>query len=146
MKHLLVACILALNGLGIAHSQSQLQQSHNEANVPEAAAFERILQRDLLDHVKSRRAQTASRVQYSLLRDAPTQSGTAYPKFYAWVKFYAGKELIAQGAVRAAAVQKTRFDVTHFLDAATIRSNPEALSNIFPAALVPAIIQQAKAA
>lgn len=145
MKRLFIVCVLTLQGLGFAHSQTQLQQSHIEANVPDAAAFEKILQRDLLDYMKVRGAQTVSRIQYSLLREAPTQSGTAYPKFYAWVKVYAGKELLVQGVVRAAAVQRSRFDVTHFLDAAAIRSNPEALKAIFPAALVPSIIQQSKA-
>jgi len=144
MKHFLVGTFM-LVALGVAYSQPEVQQSHIMANVPEGGAFEKVLERDLLDFMKAQGIREATRVQFNLLREAPTQSGTAYPKFYAWARVYAAGAIVAQGAVRVAAVQKSRFDVTHFHDVAAIRSNPDGLKAIFPAALVPAIIQQAKA-
>ena len=143
MKRVLVWAFL-FSGFGLALAQVDVQRSHIEANVPVPADFERTLQRDLLAFVGTR-GSNASRVQYKLLRDAPTQSGTAYPKFYAWVKVYAADKLASEGAVRVEAIDRARFEVTHFLDTSAIRKEPQALNSIFPAALVPVILQQAKA-
>ncbi len=141
---LLLAWAFLLSYCSLALAQVDVQRSHIEANVPAPAEFERTLQRDLLAFAKAKDA-NASRVQYKLLRDSPTQSGTAYPKFYAWVKVYVGDKLASEGAVRVTAIDRARFEVTHFLDTSAIRKEPQALNSIFPAALVPAILQQAKA-
>lgn len=128
-----------------ASAQSLLQQSHIEGNVPEPQVFEMILKRDLVAYFKSNRLATIDRVEYRLLRDAPTQSGIAYPKYYAWIDIYSGKNLLQHGAVRLAAIDKQRFEVTHFVSRKEIQDNAPVLDAIFPAALIPLIVQYASA-
>lgn len=143
MKNLLLACLL-LSMCGVASAQIDLQQSHIAANVPARDAFDHMLKRDLLAFRRKSSDAPVSNVTYQLLRDVPTQSGTAYPKFYAWVRFSAGDSLLSEGAVRVAAIEQSRFEVTHFAQIDAIRRDPEALKSVFPAALVPLIVQKAR--
>lgn len=125
-------------------AQVSVQHSHIEANVPSAEVFAPLLQRDLLAFVRANGTPNATRVEYTLLRDAPTQSGMSYPKFYAWVKVLSNSNKVSEGAVRLAAVDRHRFDVTNYLTAQQIRGNPGALHAVFPKALVPGIIQRSE--
>jgi hypothetical protein len=128
----------------LADAQPVLQQSHIEANVPDAGQFESLLKRDLLAHFKVNGHPSADRVEYKLLRDAPTQSGVAYPKFYAWVVVVGtGTKQLNQGAVRVASVEKVRFEVTQFISKEQVKTDRDAIERVFPAALVPAILQLA---
>ena len=110
----------------------ELQRSHIEANVPAPEDFDRMLTRDLEAYFKTRLAKVV-RVKAEPLRDAPTQSGVAYPKFYMWVQAFEGTVAVEQGAVRVEARERKQFDVTHFVSETEIRANPAALSGIFPA-------------
>jgi hypothetical protein len=109
-----------------------LQQSHIKANGPMVEDFDRLLRRDLLAHFSNLK-KTGTRIEYELLREGATQTGIAYPKFYLWVRVVAGAALVEEGAVRVAAVQRQRFNVTDYLPRSAIVVRPEALEEVFPA-------------
>lgn len=112
-----------------------IARSHIEANVPDNQHFDEYLKRDLTAYFKKTTSKDVM-VEFELLRDGPTQTGIAFPKFYAWVVVRVKEEIIDQGAVRLAAIQKQRFDVTHFLSKPEILKTGEAASKIFPADVV----------
>jgi hypothetical protein len=114
-----------------------IQESHIRDNVPDAANFDRFLQRDLTAYF------SGANVTFELLRREPTQSGVAYPKFYAGVRAVASGAPPVEGAVRIAAENREKFVVTDFLSAQEIRANPDQVYAIFPAALCPEIKRRA---
>jgi hypothetical protein len=144
MKNLVLLFALLVLAMQSAFSQSDVQRSHIEANVPPPEEFERLLQRDLLAFFKQAVGAGVTSVEVQPLRSGPTQSGVSYPKFYLWVKVTAGASVQQVGAVRVAAVQRTRFEITDFMAAASIKAKPSEVGTVFPAALVSAI--QARAA
>lgn len=117
---------------------------HIEANVPDDGNFGPFLVRDLKSYFEST-SKKPIHVEYDLLRDFPTQTGIAFPKYYAWVRILDGKTMIEQGAVRLAACHKTDFEVTDFVSKEQIKKNPEMIRAIFPAPLCPAIVSRANA-
>jgi hypothetical protein len=124
----------------------EIQRSHIDGNVPTTKDFHGFLVRDLEKYFGALLKQKV-RVEYELLRDQPTQSGVAYPKYYSWVRvFGTGEKLIEQGAVRIAAVEKTEFSVTHFWNIKKIHDDEGNLETIFPKALCPLILVKASAA
>jgi hypothetical protein len=139
----LLCTVLFLSASWGALAQPSVQLSHIEGNVPAPEDFAPFLQRDILSFAKTHGAPTATRVEYKLLRDAPTQSGVAYPKFYAWVQVFGDRALLSEGAVRVAAIERTRFDVTDFVRAQEIRTNPGAVQSVFPRLLVAGILERA---
>jgi hypothetical protein len=144
MKILILLVAVSALAAQPVFAQSDLQRSHIEANVPPPEEFERLLQRDLLAFFKQSLGASVTSVEVQPLRSGPTQSGVSYPKFYLWVKVMAGSSVQQAGAVRVAAVQRTRFEVTDFMAAASIKAKPSEVGAVFPAALVSAI--QARAA
>ena len=108
------------------------QHSHIDANVPPAPDFRRFLQRDLINYFAQQRDQKSVSIEYELLRDAPTQSGAAYPKYYLWVRVAGGKTVDDRGAVRAEAVERTHFDITDFVSERKIQTAPQLLNHVFP--------------
>lgn len=123
-----------------ASSQNAIQESHIQANVPAATSFDSLLQRDLLAFFRDSAAPSVTRVEYTLLRKGPTQSGVALPKYYLWVKAFADANLVEEGAVRLAAVEGQGFDILQFITKAKARQSAAELSAIFPAPLVPTIL------
>jgi hypothetical protein len=122
--------------------QSNVAQSHIEANVPSDSDFDRFLSRDLAGYF----AQTfgaETRVEYALLRRGPTQTGISYPKFYAWVRIPGVNGKTQEGAVRIEAIEQKHFEVTNFLSSQQIQADPKGVSEVFPAALVSEILQRA---
>jgi hypothetical protein len=115
---------------------------HVRANEPEAGNFDTFLNRDLKLYFLKQQPQV-TRIEYELLRQGATQAGMSYPKYHAWVRVYEGQKIIEEGAVRVAAVEKTDFDVTHFLSKEEIKKSPSLINSIFPAALCPDIISRA---
>jgi hypothetical protein len=113
-------------------------------DVPAADQFEGLMKRDLQAYL-SRHDHPDLKVEYQLLREGPTQSGPAYPKFYVWVRGFDAGRIVVEGAARVAAEDATRFEVTHFLSADEIRSSPAAIDRIFPAALKSSIVERATA-
>jgi len=146
-KFATITVVLALGLAARAHGQqdiSDVARSHIEGNVPSDTDFDTTLRRDLTDYFR-RSTQRSVKVEYELLRKGPTQSGVAYPKFYVWVKVVVQSKPTEQGAVRVAAIEKVRFEVTDFLSKAEIVRDPSAVSRVFPAALVPSIVERAGA-
>ena len=117
-------------------------ESHIAANVPSANDFRPFLIRDLTAYLKPTHGDKLT-VDYELLRDGPTQSGVAYPKFYLWLRATNAEKAVIEGAVRVAAVDKKRFDVTDFVPRSEIISHPETLMRIFPQALIEKIHKKA---
>ena len=121
---------------------AELQASHIDANVPAEADFSRLLQRDLRAYFEATGIRNPA-VRFELLRQGATQSGIAYPKFYLWVSVASDQDYVTSGAIRAAAVQKQRFEITDFLSVSEIRKEPSRIGAIFPAPLVEPIRQRA---
>lgn len=125
-----------------AQSWDPARDAHIEAHIPEASQFDALLRRDLLAYFQASGLPTAQRVEVDLLRDGPTQSGMAYPKYYAWVRVLGseGAQPLLQGAVRLAAIDRQSFEVTHFVAAREIRADgTAAIGGVFPEALHPRI-------
>lgn len=122
---------------------AEVQASHIRENVPDEPAFAGLLERDLNAHFAALGVSSVA-TRAELLREGATQSGIAYPKFYLWVQVFSGGELVNSGAVRAAAVQKVRFEITHFISANEINEEPARVGSIFPAPLVGGIRERAR--
>jgi hypothetical protein len=140
---LTAASLLSFDNPSVAQSVADIQASHIAGNVPPASEFDVLLSRDLTAYFTSLGA-SHPRVTYELLRNGPTQTGIAYPKYYLWVVVVEDGGGPRTGAVRVAAIERTRFEVTHFVSRGEILEKPSLLASIFPAALIPAI--QARAA
>ncbi len=138
LKSLLsILVLLGMSFSSICHAQemANVQLSYIKGNVPSAENFDSFLKRDLKAYFKNDE-QKNTLVEYEMLRDGPTQSGVAYPKYYVWVKISSKGIIQNEGAARVAAIDKTKFEITDFLSKAEIRSFPDSVSKIFPAALI----------
>lgn len=105
---------------------------------PEAGPLRTSLERDLKTYfADTLQRADLGRVEFEALRDAPTQTGVAtLPKFYYWVRVYDLKRTkLVEGAVRGAAVDRQRFEVTHFVARRRVRTEPELIQKLFPPAL-----------
>lgn len=143
MKPALLSLALAMAFQSFAQPPSDLQQSHIEANVPENKDFQAFLNRDLLAYLRGKQSGVGDDIRVELLRDAATQSGVSYPKYYAWITFKVGVMKQERGVVRLAAIEKRKFEVTDFISEAQIKANSQALERVFPASLVPTILAKA---
>ena len=108
-----------------------IADSHIRANVPDEKDFDSFLKRDLELYFKELKKKSVV-IEYQLLRNGPTQSGTAFPKFYLWVMIKENSALLEDGAVKVAAIEKKRFEVLNFLARADIERNVERVYQIFP--------------
>ena len=135
IRVLLIVCFLfcAVSAKCQSGPLDAIAASHVEANVPAPADFDRFLRRDLGAYFGSKASHGLVNVEYELLRQGPTQSGVAYPKFYAWVQVRENGQLLHEGAVRLAAIERRRFEITNFLSADDIRRSPDAITRVFPA-------------
>jgi hypothetical protein len=132
-------CLRAANPpvAGVAAPQTadrpmlEISRSHIDANVPAAEDFDKLMRRDLAGYFAA--TFKGLPVQYELLRDAPTQSGVAYPKFYLWVTIGGGKSPQQRGAIRVAAIEKKRFEVSDFISEDTVKKDPTGIYRVFPA-------------
>src|SRR5213078_4351122 len=105
MKRLVTISLFLIAAVGIACAQGEsIAESHIRANLPDKKNFDKFLKRDLEQYFKDSLQKTVH-VEYELLRKGPTQTGIAYPKFYAWVTIRDGEKVIDQGAVRVAAIE-----------------------------------------
>jgi len=126
------------------HIMEDLQASHIRANVPPDSSFMTLLERDVRAYLVAQRLPSKS-VEIELLRKGPTQSGVSYPKYYLWIRAAEESGPYVEGAMRVAAIERVRFDITDFTSAASIRSDPASLASIYPALLAPAIRRHAGA-
>lgn len=122
---------------------AQIAESHTAANVPTKANFDKFLRRDLTAYFAKATGKKVI-VKYELLRDGPTQSGVAYPKYYLWVKISRDKTPLQEGAVRVAAIQRRRFEVTHYLSKVEIAKRPEQIEETFSVPVAEKIRQKIK--
>jgi hypothetical protein len=102
------------------------------------------LQRDVRAYLVER-GLPAKSVEIEPLRKGATQSGVSFPKYYVWMRAADEAGHHISGAMRVAAIERVRFEVTDFTSAASIRSDPASLASIYPASLLPAIRQYATA-
>jgi hypothetical protein len=51
--------------------------------------------------------------------------------------------VVREGAVRVAAIEEMRFEVTNFLSSEQIRADAESVSSVFPAPLISDILRRA---
>ncbi len=110
-----------------------IQESHIDANVPDSAQFNSLLKRDLQKYFYPEYGEIT--VKWDFLRNGPTQTGVSYPKYYLWVKISKEEELVSEGAVRIAAIEKTSFDVTNYIEIGEIRNKSKDIYTIFPKAV-----------
>jgi hypothetical protein len=135
---LIFATVLLLVGACTASGQSvgdAIADSHVRANVPDEKDFDAFLKRDLESYFKDLKKKDVV-VEYQLLRDGPTQSGTAFPKFYIWVTVKENGTLLEDGAVRVAAMEKKRFGVYDYLTRADIERDLDKVYQTFPRLVV----------
>jgi len=132
MLDVVVAVLMVASQAGDAVILQEIQRSHIEANVPAAADFQRLLQRDLRSYFQRKHGKKVA-VEHEILRDGPTQSGVAYPKFYVWVRVSEGRAVVEQGAVLLAAIERKGFQVTNVLSEQAIRADPASIYRVFPA-------------
>lgn len=133
----IVLIILAVVAIGIvgfvAIGLRGIPESHIEENVPDKNVFNQYLSRDLTFYF-SKQNNKDVKIQYSLLRDNPTQVGVSTPKFYLWVKIidFKNNNLLDQGAVVVGANNKESFTIMDFVSKKEININPETLNSVFP--------------
>ena len=108
-----------------------ITESHIEGNVPNKSDFDSFMHRDLKAYFKSITGKPVQ-IKFEFLREGPTQTGIAYPKFYLWVKLIENENLINQGAVRVAAIEKKRFEITDYFSKTIIEQNPDTIYMVFP--------------
>lgn len=87
---------------------------------------------------------TATKVDLSLIRDPALRSAAAPHSYYAWVRAYAGDDVVREGAVSVSAVDRTRFDVTHFLERSSIMQDPTQLGALFPEPVAQSVLERAR--
>jgi hypothetical protein len=141
----LLFCASIFTVLSPCHAQNPLAdiaQSHIVANVPPAEFFDTYMKRDLGSYLC--KGAEHCRIEYHLLRDGPTQTGIAYPKFYVWAKCFVDEHLQMEGAARLAAIDKDEFRITNFLSKNEIFESPQQVAAIFPSPLVKDILKLAK--
>ncbi len=84
-----------------------------------------------------------TRIEAQLLRDEPTITGIAVPKYYLWARLFAKDRQFDAAAIRLA----DDADAVHILqiiDREAIRRQPDTLHSVFPAVLVPKILALAE--
>jgi hypothetical protein len=109
---------------------AEVRESHVVRNVPAPEDFDSFLTRDLDSYFAERTGKTVA-VTYELLRDGPSQSGVAYPKYYAWVSVHADGGVLEEGVVRVAAIDQAYFEVTHYFSAGQMRQDPSCFYAVF---------------
>ncbi len=143
ISFLLLLSTIAMSSVGYGQGVIEsIAESHIKGNVPDEKDFRNFLIRDLQAYFKESLKKDV-RVDYELLRKGPTQTGIAFPKFYAWIKIYEGGSLIDEGVVRLAAIEKKRFTITNYLGKSEIKRNPQSVEGVFPKPLVEIIKEKA---
>jgi len=142
MRIVIVTLLLIMLGSSLALFQSfqtsvidSIAESHISENVPNEDVFDSLLKRDLEAYFKEVKKK-AIIIEYELLLKGPTQTGIAYPKFFAWVVIRDRETLIEDGAVRVAAIDKEHFSVHDYLGRAEIERDPEKLYKMVPRVVV----------
>ena len=121
-----------------------LRQGYIDANVPDKKDFDRILNRDITKYVTDK-ADKDITVKIELLRDVPSQSGVALPKYYIWIeKRNAKGVLMEEAAARIAAVNRDHFDVVQYYDRKRLETETDLVSKVFPQDVYTKIVAKLK--
>ena len=121
-----------------------LRQGHIDANVPDQKDFDRILNRDITKYVTDK-ADKDITVKVELLRDVPSQSGVALPKYYIWIeKRNAKGVLMEEAAARIAAINRDHFDVVQYYDRKRLETETDLVSKVFPQDVYAKIVAKLK--
>lgn len=132
----LIFNVCRAQNLKVSTNQKSLQdvrQSHLDSNIPDKDHFDILLNRDLEKYFSTLYGTVT--VHWEFLRVGPTQSGVSYPKYYLWTKVNNGQNLVTSGAVRVAAIDKTKFEITDYVDINQIRNKSTDIYSIFPRAV-----------
>lgn len=116
-----------------------LSQSHVDGNTPDDEHFDEYLKRDITKYFADKGI-----AEYTLLRKSPSQTGTSYPHYYAWVtvKDDSGN-VMTEGATCLNAMDKEGFAITDFITKEQILEDPGIVEKIFPMILHKRIIELA---
>jgi len=126
-KAIAVLAVAGLLAFGLLWSNSQLRLERFEA------AIFRALQEQ---------HPSLTRVDARLLRDGPTVTGVAVPKYYLWARLFSKGTEFDGVAVRIAD-DTGGVEVLQAVSRGEIRRDSATLHNIFPAVLVPIIVELA---
>ena len=94
--------------------------------------FDKSLKASLTTYFRELRSDDQLEVSAELLREGPTATGLAYPKFYVWVTLVKDGQSIESGALRIAEISVKNFEVTNYLSSKEISLNLDQLNEIFP--------------
>jgi hypothetical protein len=128
-----LVCVLMVGSaslLSLADVFAAAGESTIEGNIPEPQDFDRLLKSNLEAYFAQPTGKRVT-VTYELLRQGPSQAGTAYPKYYAWVDVLEGTKRIQSGVVRVAAIDKAYFEVTNYYTVGDIRRDPAHVQWVF---------------
>lgn len=121
----------------------EIAESHIQGNVPAEKDFSVFLKRDLTAYFNQRAGKQVT-VDYEMLRDGSTQTGIGYPKFFAWVRIREGDNVLEEGAVVLAAMDRKAFSVSDYHEANSIRNAPQTVRDSFPPSVAEAILSRVK--
>ena len=141
----ITSLLLVSGACTLAQDISGIGKSHIDANVPDEKDFDAILKRDMTAYVTDRSDKEIA-VGVELLRNAPTQSGVALPKFYVWiVKRDAQGVVMEEAAARIAAIEKKKFEVIQYYEKKRIVAEPDLMKKVFPADVYEKILSKVNA-
>ena len=101
----------------------------------EHARLDSAMRRDLSAYF-AKRDNSPVQLSFAYLRQGPTITGVAYPRYYLWVTARdSDGRLLSDGAARVAEIDSI-VEVTHFLPRAYIVQQPGSLDSVFPAPVV----------
>lgn len=125
--------VASLACLSACDPMDDVRTSHIDANVAAKSEFDSMVKRDAAKDLTMRLGRTVT-VEYTLLREFPTQVGVAYPKYYAWLvaRDPSSGQPITEGAARLAAIDRNEFHLTDFLNKAEIAAEPTRIEAVFP--------------
>lgn len=133
IKSFIILTVLSLCPFVV--TSQELQSNHLQANLPDSfEEFNIFLSRDLTTYFSAIEGKQVT-IEYELLRKQPTQSGISYPKFYAWVVVKYNDNILNEGAVRVASINKVKIEVTDYISSKNVRANPKEIETIFPRSL-----------
>lgn len=134
-------CILSILVTPLTGCGYSIAKSHIDGNVPAPEEFAALMKRDVKAYLESEGHRANPKI--TLLRDGPTQTGIAYPKYYVWIQTD-GRQPI-QGAMRLSAVNKERFLVSDFMPLSEIQKAPDEVAKVFPKSVAKKILTLAGA-
>ena len=128
-----IALMLVMQG---ASCRAAPEPAREITDHSETSPLDQRLEQGLSRYFRERE-RTQVHVEHHYLREGPTITGIAFPKYYLWVQVRDsdGSTLRTEGAVRVADLDSV-VQITHFVPRDTMRSDPTVLDSIFPALVI----------